>query len=339
MTDNHETITNLTCGEIASLWETYQFETLSYCGIMYFLQHVEDEEIKTLLKKTLEVKVKRIEKVKELLTEEGHSIPVGFTEGDVNLKAPRLFSDELYLDYLLHTFQMEFYSYNWSMVTAVKLSIQQFYKKVMQDTMQLEMEAKELSKQKGLFVKAPEVPTIKHVSYVKKDSFLTGWFGKRRPLLATEISEMVFNAKRNVLGHAVITAFSQVTETKEVRDFFIKGRDISEKNVRVFTDKLKEDYLPSAVLGKIDQVTTSTESPFSERLMMNFITTLIASSIGEYGLSMSMSPRHDIGVMYTRLIAEIAAYANEGANIMINNAWMEEPPMAADRKKLVNRNE
>src|SRR5699024_9989482 len=88
-----------------------------------------------------------------------------------------------------------------------------------------------------------------------------------------------------------------------------------------------------------DQVTTSTESPFSNRLMMNFITTLIASGIGEYGLSMSMSPRHDIGVMYTRLIAEIAAYANEGANILINNAWMEEPPMAADRKKLVKRNE
>src|SRR5699024_12735084 len=79
-------------------------------------------------------------------------------------------------------------------------------------------------------------------------------FGNRRPLLATEISELVFNAKRNVLGHAVITAFSQVTETKEVRDFFIKGREISEKHVRVFTDKLKEDYLPSATLGKVDQV-------------------------------------------------------------------------------------
>src|SRR5699024_1205113 len=125
----------------------------------------------------------------------------------------------------------------------------------------------------------------------------------------------VFNAKRNVLGHAVITAFSQVTETKEVRDFFIKGREISEKHVRVFTDKLKEDYLPCATLGKVDQETTSPESPFTNRLMMNLITTLIVYGIVEYGLSMSMTTRHNIYVMYTRLIAQIAAYANERAII------------------------
>src|SRR5699024_12858719 len=106
-------------------------------------------------------------------------------------------------------------------VTAEKLSIQQFYQEVMQDTMQLEVEAKELSKHKGLFIKAPEVPAIKHVSYVNKDSFLTGWFGNRRTHLATEISELVFNAKRNVLGHAVITTFSQQTETQEVDDVSI----------------------------------------------------------------------------------------------------------------------
>src|SRR5699024_12499846 len=81
MVDNHERITILTSGEIASLWETYQFETLSYCGIRDFLRHVEDEEINTLLKDTLDVKVKRIENVKEILTKEGHSIPEGFTEG------------------------------------------------------------------------------------------------------------------------------------------------------------------------------------------------------------------------------------------------------------------
>src|SRR5699024_2800582 len=102
------------------------------------------------------------------------SIPEGFTEGDVNLKAPRLFSDELYLDYILHTFQMEFYNYNWSMFTAVKLSIQQFYQEVMQDTMLLKIEKKELYKHKLLFIKVHELPAIKHVSYVKKDSLLTG---------------------------------------------------------------------------------------------------------------------------------------------------------------------
>lgn len=334
MGQNHEANMVLTSGEIGFLWQTYQYESLANCGLQYFLQHVDDKDIKKVMEKALKLTVKRIAKVKELLTTEEHSIPEGFTEGDVNLKAPRLFSDELYLDYLMHTMQMEFFNYSWPMVVAVKWPIQQYYEEIMKDTMQLEMEVKELAKQKGVFIREPNIPNVRSISYVKKDSFLTGWFGNRRPLMALEISQLVHNTQRNALGEAVITAFSQVATSKKVKEFFKKGRDISNKHVQKFTEKLGEDHLPSGALRKTDQVTTSAESPFSERLMMNFITTLIASGIGEYGTAISMSPRHDLGALYARLMTEIAAYSNEGAKIMIDNAWMEQPPMAADRKNL-----
>lgn len=68
--------------------------------------------------------------------------------------------------------------------------------------------------------------------------------------------------------------------------------------------------------------------------MMVLTSSLIASGIGQYGMSMSLSPRHDIAVQYSRLMVEIANYANDGASIMIENGWMEQPPMAADRKGL-----
>ncbi|WP_397428635.1 DUF3231 family protein [Priestia koreensis] len=38
--------------------------------------------------------------------------------------------------------------------------------------------------------------------------------------------------------------------------------------------------------------------------------------------------------MYTRLCAEIINYAADGAHMMIENGWMEQPPQAADRRKL-----
>jgi hypothetical protein len=38
--------------------------------------------------------------------------------------------------------------------------------------------------------------------------------------------------------------------------------------------------------------------------------------------------------MYTRLIGELLNFSDDGANIMINHGWMEQPPEAADRKKL-----
>ncbi|MEK3887498.1 DUF3231 family protein [Bacillus sp. FSL K6-3431] len=44
-----------------------------------------------------------------------------------------------------------------------------------------------------------------------------------------------------------------------------------------------------------------------------------------------MSHDQDLGLVYTRLMAKIAKYAEEGANIMIDNGWMEEPPKAANR--------
>lgn len=323
---------SFTSGEIGSLWQAYQYESLMNCGMQFFLRHVEDTEIKKLLKKSLKLSIKRINKVEELLQEEDHPLPEGFKDGDVNLKAPRLFSDTLYLEYLIHKFQMEFSNYNWPIVTAVKLPIQQFYKEVMRDTMKMEMETKELLKKKGLLIRSPYVAKMKNVSYIKKDSFLSGWFGNRRPLMALEIEQMVFNGKRNALGQAVIAA--QVAKAKEVHDYFTKGRELSKKIIRVFSDKLGEVYLPSATMVKTDQVMESIEASFSDKMMMNLITT-IAFEISRYGLAISMGPRHDL--MYTRLSVDVSAYANEGANIMIDNAWIEQPTIAAGRKHLADK--
>ena len=92
----------------------------------------------------------------------------------MNLSAPRLFSDELYLEYMLHTLQMEFFNYNQSILTSVKTPVQKFYEEIMKDTINLEMETNELCKQKGLYLRAPHVPPIKTVEYVKRNHSLQG---------------------------------------------------------------------------------------------------------------------------------------------------------------------
>jgi len=82
------------------------------------------------------------------------------------------------------------------------------------------------------------------------------------------------------------------------------------------------------------EVTDSKEPPFSDKLMLQMITSLIASGMSSYGKAMSVSPRRDLGVKYARLITEIGQYADDGAEIMIKNEWMEQPPISADRKDL-----
>jgi hypothetical protein len=134
----------------------------------------------------------------------------------------------------------------------------------------------------------------------------------------------------------LITGFSQVAKSKEVRQYMLRGREISAKHFEVFSSVLHQEHLSSAK-NLTSEVTDSIVSPFSDKLMMFHIAGLVASGIGQYGAAMSTSPRRDLGVMYTRLIGEIAKYSEDGANIMINNGWMEQPPKAADRDELANR--
>jgi hypothetical protein len=49
-----------------------------------------------------------------------------------------------------------------------------------------------------------------------------------------------------------------------------------------------------------------------------------------------LSPRHDLGSIYVRLSAEVSQFVEDGANIMIENGWLEQPPQASDRDQLVN---
>lgn len=46
--------------------------------------------------------------------------------------------------------------------------------------------------------------------------------------------------------------------------------------------------------------------------------------------------RHDLFPSYTRAMMDIANYAEDGTNIMIENGWFEEPPRVVDRRNLIN---
>jgi hypothetical protein len=81
-------------------------------------------------------------------------------------------------------------------------------------------------------------------------------------------------------------------------------------------------------------VTETKEFPFSDKLMKFYFSPMIYTGIGNYGVAIAESQRSDINVDYSRLIAEVMKYAEDGGNIMFTNEWMEQPPLAANRKDL-----
>jgi len=186
---------------------------------------------------------------------------------------------------------------------------------------------------KGLYVRPPYIAIPQNVDFVTNQNFLGGLLGKNRPLLATEILNLFANMRANVVGHTLAMGFGQVAQSKEVSKYMFRGKAIASKHIAIFSEILRKEDIPASTNWD-SGVTTSTNSPFSDKLMMFHMTLMMASSIASYGAAISLSMRSDLAVSYIRLIAETLDTADEGANIMIDNGWMEQPPQAINHEAL-----
>ncbi|MDB5055486.1 MAG: hypothetical protein JWM44_3536 [Bacilli bacterium] len=326
----------LTSAEIASLWSSYQNDSLAICMLSDFLAHVEDVEIRSILDYAMQVSKAHIAKLKSFFNEEQFPVPDGFSEqADFIKGAPRLFTDDFYLFYIQNIGKIGMTIYSMFLSKAARLDICEYYTECLNESSKLLNKSTERMLIKGTFIRAPYIPTPTKVEYIQKKSYLSGFFGNHRPLSVIEMSNIYFNLIQNQLGRTLIMGFSQVAKSKQVRDYMVRGRDISDKHVEIFGSVLSIEYLPSASAWNT-LPTSSTTSPFSDKLMMFHVASLNAAGIGNYGFSLGSSPRSDLGAHYIRLMAEIMQFTEDGATLMIENGWLEQPPQAVDRDKLAS---
>jgi hypothetical protein len=108
---------------------------------------------------------------------------------------------------------------------------------------------------------------LRNVDFVKKQSYLNGFFCNVRPLQSLEITHLYDNIQNNATSKALIIGFSQTAKLKQVREFFVRGKEISNKHIETLSQLLHKDDLPSLPL--LDHlVTNSTFAPFSDKLMI-----------------------------------------------------------------------
>ena len=98
-------------------------------------------------------------------------------------------------------------------------------------------------------------------------------------------------------------------------------------------DNIEAPNLPDVAISN------STSQTFSDKLLMFHMSLLSASGTGNYATAAAASQRMDLAVNYERLSVEIAQYAKSGADIMIKNNWMEQPPGTKDRTELAKKKE
>ncbi|MDL4842673.1 DUF3231 family protein [Aquibacillus rhizosphaerae] len=323
----------LTSSELAVLWGAYQNSSLIVCTVSYFLKTVEDEEVRSLLKYTSGLAIEHVEILKEIFKEENHPIPMGFTEQDVNLNADRLFTDTFMLFYLSNVGSMGLNSYGISLPSSSRKVIRDYFSKCLSSAIELYNRVTDVMQEKGVYVRSPHIPYPEQVEFVHKQHFLAGWFGNQRPLTSNEINFLFNNLQRNVLGMGMLTGFSQVTNSAKVSKYFTRGAEIAKHHCAVFSKFLDESNILTP-MSSDNLPTSSKQAPFSDKLMMYHTAGVQAAGIGFYGMSLATSPRRDLAASYTRLMAEAGEYTEDGANIMIENGWMEQPPTAPNRKDL-----
>lgn len=327
---------NLTSAELAQIWSAYQHDTMSICVLNHFLNTVSDPDITAILQQALEYSQSHIPQLTDFFTSDNWPVPQGFTEADVNLSAPRLYTDSFMLFYIQQLGALGMKGYYQAISQSARSDVHAYFTTCMTESFTLHGKVNDLLLRKGLYIRAPYLTPPESIDFVTNKKFLGGWFGEQRPLVAMEIADLYENMQRNVLGKALVTGFSQVAGTQEVREYMVEGVEIATKHIEVFSSKLNQGNLPASITPDAS-VTNSTIAPFSDKLMMYHTTQLITISVSYYGTAMSTNARKDLITDYARLSAEVMKYAAKGAQITIDHGWMEEPPQAQDRNQLAKK--
>ncbi|MGG4470767.1 DUF3231 family protein [Paenibacillus alvei] len=325
MTDVHTK--QLVASEIGGLWTTYLSDSMLECVYSYFTAKVEDPDIKKIIDRTLEIAIKHKAEKMIIFQKEGHVEPLGFTNADVHVDAPKLYTDEFLLHYTKQALQGAIGSYNATIPHIFREDIRDHFLTCIDDALKLYDEMTDLMMKKGIAITPPSIPHLKELDMVEKKRFFDGWFGEERPLTAIEITELYANILSNDVGVALLKGFSQCAKKEEVRNFFNDGKERGQEQIKRLSKYLQKNDLPIPLSTKT-QVLDSTDSPFSDKLMMSQIATLSASSIGYYGLALSMCSRSDLIKEFTKLLSEAAFYAGKGSSLLVKHGWLEKPPHA-----------
>jgi hypothetical protein len=323
----------LTSAEIGNLWIQYMADSLAVCTLKYFQQKTEDTEIRPVLEYAQSLAQSHIRTIDELFKSEDIATPIGFTDKDVNVNAPRLFSDSFHLVYLKTMAKAGMLAYGLNLSLFSRKDVRSFARECYNTVADLDEQITQVLLSKGLYVRPPYITVPDRVEYAESEKFLGSLFGKQRMLSAPEVTHLFLNAQSDAVGKALLVGFSQVAHSPEIRQLFVKGSDIADKHVEIFGTSLKESGLP-APMSLDSDIMNTTISPFSDKLMLFHVNLFLGMGLGYYAIGTAASTRADLVVDYARLAAEIELYVREAQKMVIESRWMEEPPLADNRKAL-----
>jgi hypothetical protein len=330
-----ETKLKLTSSEIGTLWGEYVNGTMTDVVNRYMVSIVEDEKIKAIFEEAINTFEKQKKQIVTFMEDEGFPVPIGFTESDLYKGKTRLFTDIFCLNYL-HVMALHgLLGHSTSLSVSVRRDLRDFYGSCDNDAKEMYNQTIDLLLEKGNFQRDPLFYPAENPEYVSSQDFTDGFFGKGRKLAATEIISISLNLKKSIMAKTLSIAFSQVAQTKEVRKFLTDSEKTADQQIKAFSKIMQADNLPVPKSWETE-VTTSTDSPFSDKLMLYHIGFLFQAAQNYHGAGLASSMRTDLVAAYEGTILKNLMVTKKWIDIMVKNKWLEQPPLAPNRTEIAN---
>ncbi len=323
----------LTSSEIGTLWGEYVNGTMTDIVNRYMFSIIEDESIKKVFLIAIETFEKQKKQLVSFIEKDGFPVPIGFTESDLKKSAERLFSDTFCLNYLHIMTLHGLLGHTTALSVSVRKDIREFYKSCDNDAKNMYDLTIELLLEKGKFQRDPYFYPNESPEFITTKDFTDGFFGKGRLLSATEIISISLNIKKSIMAKALSIGFSQVTESKEVRKFFEQSEKTADENIQALSKIMHKDNLPVPMSWE-SEITTSKDSPFSDKLMLYHIGFLSQTAQVYHGTGLAAAMRTDLGIVYEKAILKTLVITKNWFDIMMKNKWLEQPPLAPNRKEI-----
>lgn len=317
----------MTSTEIGALWITYQKKTMILRILEHFIEVSEDKKAKKLMQSLwsdLEPNVFQIEK---MFIDEGIVIPQGFTKADIDLKAPKLFGEgfDILMCMILKEISMGLYTLH--ITTSYRNDIVDLYREMTNVTQKYYQKFLNYAVEEG-YLPLPNIINVPStVDFVTDANYMKGYrlLGEKREINTIEFSYLYQSIQTNTIGMELMTGFAQTTANKEVKNFFIKGKELSKDILEAAYDTLIKDNIRVPTINGL-AISKSTIPPFSDKLMM-YLTFLLSNfGLGSQGFGAGFSLRDDINVKFGLYVKDILLFIRENIKIMIDNGWLEEPP-------------
>ncbi|MEK5444435.1 DUF3231 family protein [Fredinandcohnia sp. FSL W7-1320] len=323
----------LTSSEIGTLWGEYLNGTAVDIVNRYMVSIIEDEQIKAIFEDAIKTFEKQKQQIVTFIKNEGFPVPIGFTESDLFKGKPRLFTDIFCLNYLHIMTLHGLLGHSTSLGVSVREDLRFFYDSCDNDGKRMYHQTIDLLLEKGNFQRDPLFYPAKNPEFISSQDFIDGFFGKGRMLAATEIISISFNLKKSIMAKTLSIAFSQVAQTKEVRKFLEDAEKTSDQQIKSFSKIMQTDNLPVPKSWETE-VTTSTDSPFSDKLMLYHTGFLFQAAQAYHGAGLASAMRTDLVATYESTILQNLMLTKKWFNIMMQNKWLEQPPLAPNRKEI-----